>query len=920
MIKRLLPTKVARQSPLSAFSVLLIGQGFADQAEFELVVKQQFWPRLIDTPPFQDLDHPTQSNRLFVYYDPCQELDLKLQQNGNQLSVGMADKDALTKFVQTHTVQSDTASINCSQVWPKTLRTGRDGGFIAAIIKGSSPGELFQLDRSDNYPTPLIGVVATGNDWMMPIIRTIGALFAGLADEFSLPDQMILGEPFSRDKFPLNYLAPLPNLVPFTDEQRLLLLASKPWREVLGCLPPAFKATEKTTLKFITFEKNLTGSDTGINLFEGGATFRRNVARGSKDCIMRRQPLAAGVDPIQARVDFCPVCRNAIQGAMRGDPDFDLARAKRVTIDSQKSVYDMVNWGNTVQRSTGTLPAKQLVASKVKPSWSFTVQADAGVGVQIKQLQLLDRDGDPFKEAKDVLQEIDFGDLSVTWDGDVNATLLDWSNAFSNSDHPPRIEMAGPDPGGLYQLGFKITLTWDFPEKRPVEVAVSFVLRGQKNDFDPGAAALACKFYPQIAMRVLHPFKRSSGTKRPKATALRGSIVCVCNNIIPKSISAPGLEEFSTGTVQGSFFTDSNSTGFDNDYDMSENRPAEFVAKKLNVEIPYFGLWNAAYFRGRLMAGVGDSRAPFGIDLVGSTAYHGYRQKTGPLLPHWSWLFDYAAPALKLEQLKQMARAPMELKAATYAVGETTLDGNHKGHLPRQTVIPWPSNSKFMMTIQKEGRQGQYDNIHIHAAMPPMQGMSGELVPAPFCADMCMHLHWRWGKDAVSSMAAPYAFLGWGQSGRGTEGAHTSLGAPLIPPNQHLRVVGDPSSDQTSFRLTYDVTALTPGISEWQVFMEQGMAIAFRYAIGDLTEFCSALNSVTFGYLLAALRVLDQGPHAPEEETKSLLGLKSDPVKLDAAIRRRFHDIYSKIRFYDMKLDGFSSEQIPTYNSILEQF
>src|SRR5207249_4989411 len=106
--------------------------------------------------------------------------------------------------------------------------------------------------------------------------------------------------------------------------------------------------------------------------------------------------------------------------------------------------------------------------------------------------------------------------------------------------------------------------------------------------------------------------------------------------------------------------------------------------------------------------------------------------------------------------------------------------------------------------IDKKGRQGQYDNIHIHAAMPTMaaMAMAMDVVPAPFCADMCVHLHWRWGTDATSSMAAPYAFYGWGKSGRGADGAHTSLGSPLIPPNQHLRVVGDPSSDKKLFTLT----------------------------------------------------------------------------------------------------------------------
>jgi hypothetical protein len=996
MIRRMHPPKTPPQSPLSVFSVLLIGQGFGSQAEFQGLVKQQFWPRLIATAPFEKLDHPTTKNRMNLYYDPCQEVNLNLVQSGNVLSIPTASKDVLTNFLQTHTVQSNGSQpVQANIVWPRSLRTGRNGGLIAAVLKGNATGELYQLNPSDAYPTPLVGAVAAGNDWMMTIIRAIGSLYAGLVDEYSLPDHLVLGEPFSRDKFPLDYFAPFPNLAILNDEQRARLAGGEKWHDVLGCLPPAFQANSKRTLTFIptydissisrssnivtvttttthtfsvgqkviisavttdasfngtyaiatvpsgtTFTYNQTAadsSDTGgtaqsegpsggaVNLFESGATFRHNVARGFKDCIMRRQPLATGADTIQTPVDFCGVCRNAIEGAMRGDPDFDLVRAKRITIDSQKTVYDMINWGDAIKTSKGALAATLLAATNVKPRWSFTVQADASVGVRVTELKLLDRDGDPFKAAENIMQEIDWGPLSVLWDGDSNPTQLAWSDAFSNAQHPPQVELAGPDPGGKYQLGFKVCLTWEFANKRPVEVKITFVTCAPKNDFDPGGAVLACKFYPQMAMRILDPsappqdwcakstpFKRE-GKKRPKATSLQGAIVCVCNNVIPQTIQAPGLEEFSTGTLKGSFFTDSNSTLFDNDYLMTENFAAEIGAKHNGADIPYFGLWNGSWRTGRLMASVGDGLTNV-LQIGGSTALFGYKQRAGPLLPHWSWLFDYASPALTQRK---------EITAATYAegAGETTLDGSNPGAVERIKEIPYP-DSKYVMTILKKGRQGQYDNIHVHAALPLMNGK--ELVAAPFCGDMCFHLHWRWGLDAVSSIAAPYAFLGWGPTGEGIFGAHSTLGAPLIPPNQHLRVVGDPASDNSTLTITYDVTALGPAINAWQVFLEQGMGIAFRYAIAGLTEFCSPLNTDSFPALLAALGVLQQGltGNAVADERKRLLDLKSSSklVELDAAIRLRFHDIYSRIRYYDKANDGFEDEQIPTYNEVLEKF
>jgi hypothetical protein len=416
-------------------------------------------------------------------------------------------------------------------------------------------------------------------------------------------------------------------------------------------------------------------------------------------------------------------------------------------------------------------------------------------------------------------------------------------------------------------------------------------------------------------MRVREPFKKS-GKKRPKAASLRGSIVCVCNNVISDTISPkpPTLEKFFTGTIQGSFFTDSNSTTYDGKYTPSEATGAELTAAAKQIPYPYFGLWQEEWESGRLLATVGKDLL---YDHVGgSTALYGYRNKGGPLLPHWSWLFDYAAPALTQKK---------EIKAATYATGEATLDGAHSGDLPRnKTDFVWPVGSKYRMTIQKQGRQGQYDNIHIHASMPQMQAMK-PLVAAPFCGDMCMHLHWRWGIDSTSSLAAPYAFYGWGATGQGADGAHSSSGAPLIPPNQHLRVVGEPGAGNATFTLTYDVTAQSPGIGEWQVFMEQGMAIAFSYAIGGLSYFCSPLNTITFPGLLGALGVL--GPQALfgddliNNERKRLVGLlksgKPTP-ELDAAIRLRFHDIYAVIRYYDKTLDGYDVEQIPTYDATLE--
>jgi hypothetical protein len=150
MIKRLLPAMTATQSPLSAFGVLLVGQGFGSQAEFQTLIKLAFWSPLIVTSLFERLGHLTAQNRMFLFYDPCEELDLQIAQDGSQLSIPSANRGALATFLQDITVQSDARQpVTASQVLPTTVRSGGSGSLIVAILKGTTPGEHYQLDASD---------------------------------------------------------------------------------------------------------------------------------------------------------------------------------------------------------------------------------------------------------------------------------------------------------------------------------------------------------------------------------------------------------------------------------------------------------------------------------------------------------------------------------------------------------------------------------------------------------------------------------------------------------------------------------------------------------------------------------------------------------------------------------------------------
>ena len=215
MIRRLDPRITATQSPLSAFSVLVFGQGFASQAEFDVQVRQPLWDRLVKTKPFERIEQPGPCKYATNFYaDSCQELDLRIVQNLDALTIARENAGLLTEFLRTHTVAGPNGQrINANHVWPPSGRTGRTGGLVAAVIKGVIQGELYQLDASEGYPTPLVAVVSIGSDWPMLVIRAIAQNLAGLADEFVIDDDQ-------HDSMPLGTPFPVPNVVALTADAR----------------------------------------------------------------------------------------------------------------------------------------------------------------------------------------------------------------------------------------------------------------------------------------------------------------------------------------------------------------------------------------------------------------------------------------------------------------------------------------------------------------------------------------------------------------------------------------------------------------------------------------------------------------------------------------------------------------------------
>jgi hypothetical protein len=193
------------------------------------------------------------------------------------------------------------------------------------------------------------------------------------------------------------------------------------------------------------------------------------------------------------------------------------------------------------------------------------------------------------------------------------------------------------------------------------------------------------------------------------------------------------------------------------------------------------------------------------------------------------------------------------------------------------------------------------------------------MIHAPACAEACFHLHWRWG------VLAPYPpadgnpgemFRGWND-----RAPYMADGAPLIPPNQHLRVAlahpdatradgyrpntdvvgkgavvrGTKTLPKIRKALWYTVDVGKPESNRRQVILEQGAGWSFAYHRGDLGEILGQGVAI-FVPLAVKQAVHDAMPVAVPDTEMDML----------------FHVFYSSIRWFYDPVTGLTVEQIPT--------
>jgi hypothetical protein len=621
---------------------------------------------------------------------------------------------------------------------------------------------------------------------------------------------------------------------------------------------------------------------------------------------MRRIPYSTD-QPIQAGIEFCKVCSSTLSAAINWDPRFRLPQAKPVFLNSQQLRYDYIDWTTAPAdrlRNLVSVPFSETInatAGTNRPTWSCQVTVDDTNGLTITALKLKNRPDqedqpglEPFAAAEDVVETISYKNLEVSFVGNNSVQELSISEAFANQRSPPALEIAlGDESDDFSQAGVKLTLNWDIQDSWTIEVVMALVLRGMNDDFDPGGAVLACKLYPQISFQYKRPLTETT-KPLPKIEFFRGNVVFVANNSIPMGTPniPPALQSMAMGRVTAALMTDTNTTDSDSDnvYDLGNPCAGLEIAEIAAPFFPFLGpvpvgavpARRGTWKSGRALAGVETCK--------GGSARFLYKVVPQFGLPHWSHLFDYGTPILPSDTAEKRF-------CAVYRRGESTpslSDGTKSdGGTRRHTEYVWPLDSDqtapkrpYKMYIEKYPRQGAYDNLHIVADMGK-DALSRMIAAAPFCADKCLHLHWRWGTVASNS-ALPwkrYAFKGWDEESTNAA-AHSVEGAPLIPPNQHLEIAVQ-RLDDARIQVQYDVKVYNPNLNEVQVILEQGLGMAFSY--GGLPRALALAIGVALGV--------------------------DPPASFDAIqLRLMFQQIYQKIRWFEPNDDHVASamvQQVP---------
>jgi hypothetical protein len=810
--------------------------------------------------------------------------------------------------------------------WSMNGRTP-SGGLLVLLLGGVPNATMptadgFRAGGADDLPPMVLvqlGAEAPGGLlWTNAVRRAAAQMRFGLFDEHEYP-----GPEYTRPSAEMT--GEFNNVLFLTETQRTRLQSAPPptWGELVGATVRNWPLSKGQTLTFTPHAGPDTDLSTAgalatpliltpfevIALHEGAAGFRTYAVRGAADCLMRRMPGSSAL-PVQAPVGFCPVCRHLMDYAL--DEGEERALLRPVLFAAQRTQFDKLNWPAAPTRLTGAAARgfgfSEAPATGATPRWSAEVKVNAATagdepaGLVFNTVNLTHRDDDPFVNSPRVFARLAFENLAYRIEGDANPTPLDVGAALNATGELEPELLIQRDAGDFVaQLGYRLTLRWELPSGWRIEATQSCVLMRRNNNIDPGQAVFGCKVYPQVALRAV---RRPDYTgELPKIASLDATVLWRMNNVVSVADEQAMMDAGMQGTgmtdaVDASLFTDGNDVHGGADYELEVDL-VPLVLPLIARRLP--STTTLRYKSLRRIAGV----QKFGSTPMAAFASLVWWQHKGdaehfgrlPILPFWSWLFDYTQP-----RCTPKAGDNLDF-TGVYAIDEST-PGGRSARDRADVAIAWPPRNAFadlnaqpqlpqpVLHHRRFARQGVWDNVHVTAPMG-IDERGREIVSAPVCADKCFHLHWRWGVDGVRIVPmfvkAPERHYGW--SIRGPIRSNAEIGLPLIPPNQHLEVtLARRSPGELDIR--YAVSARAPQERHWQVLCEQGGGFAYSYQGLDNGAFLMLCNTVREGL---------HGGVSP------------------AARRAAFPKIYARLRWFDPYLDGAvdpTTQQIPTLSEL----
>jgi hypothetical protein len=201
------------------------------------------------------------------------------------------------------------------------------------------------------------------------------------------------------------------------------------------------------------------------------------------------------------------------------------------------------------------------------------------------------------------------------------------------------------------------------------------------------------------------------------------------------------------------------------------------------------------------------------------------------------------------------------------------------------------------MEVQKFPRQGDYDALYIH----PIDATASPVLAVGAGADLSLSLLLRRGvSEGATAVGLPV--LGWG-AGHADSGARTSAAAPLVPPNQHVDLLVEPTAPGV-VRVTYTAALQDFRPNDWQVILEQGLSLAYRY------------DAAAAMALLRAWASFAGIPAATIQALAAALADTAHPAVLDRQVRTLFRTLHAAARSYDQQVDGTADQQAPEAASV----